>query len=140
FNVVSIKMAKEQNLPLNTSKISGVCGRLMCCLAYENDTYVETKARMPALGEIVTGPEGTGRVVGINVPREAVELELSSKAVIQVPARELDGYERHESTAIPHSAHANGGCDKPNCRRKHQPAHRPPAPVDPLALAPDDSD
>ena len=69
FNVVSIKMAKEQGLPLNTSKISGVCGRLMCCLAYENDNYIEAKAQMPALGEIVTSPSGAGRVVGVNVPR-----------------------------------------------------------------------
>jgi cell fate regulator YaaT (PSP1 superfamily) len=132
FNVVSIKMAKEQNLPLNTSKISGVCGRLMCCLAYENENYIEAKARMPMLGEIVTAPVGAGRVVGINVPREAVELMLESGAVILAPVRELDGYERREPPQASHTAHANGGCGKPNCRRKQHAHQHVPAPVDPL--------
>ncbi len=138
FNVVSIKMAKEQSLPLNTSKISGVCGRLMCCLAYENDNYIEAKARMPAYGEIVAAPVGSGRVVGVNVPREAVELMLESGAVIQVPVRELEGYERREAPASNHhhAGHSAGGCDKPNCRRKQHAQQstqqRISAPVDPL--------
>jgi cell fate regulator YaaT (PSP1 superfamily) len=141
FNVVSIKMAKEQNLPLNTSKISGVCGRLMCCLAYENDSYVEARARMPALGEIVTAPDGAGRVVGFNVPREAVELMLESGAVIQVPVRQLDGYEPREPSDASRAAqaqhHGKDGCGKPNCRRKQHAApngrpHTPPSdPLDP---------
>jgi cell fate regulator YaaT (PSP1 superfamily) len=138
FNVVSIKMAKEQNLPLNTSKISGVCGRLMCCLAYENDNYIEAKARMPTLGEIVSAPGGSGRVVGINVPREAVELMLESGAVISVPVRELEGYEQREPPSATR-AHHHGpeGCGKPNCRKKSHAGqhHRPPA--DPLDPPPD---
>ncbi len=137
FNVVSIKMAKEQDLPLNTSKISGVCGRLMCCLAYENDNYIEAKARMPALGEIVTGPEGAGRVVGVNVPREAVELMLESGAVILAPVRELEGFEPRKPPA-PQHAHNAGGCGKPNCRRKQHANQRPPAPSDPLDASPDE--
>ncbi|HEX6818770.1 MAG TPA: stage 0 sporulation family protein [Ktedonobacterales bacterium] len=141
FNVVSIKMAKEQNLPLNTSKISGVCGRLMCCLAYENDTYVETKAYMPALGEIVRSPVGAGRVVGVNVPREAVDVMLESGAVVPVRVRELEGYEHgpaRESRAPAHAHMGPEGCGKPNCRRKQhaQPggAHAPRPAVDPLNL------
>jgi len=90
FNVVSIRMAKEQGLPLNTSKISGICGRLLCCLAYENDTYIEAKAQMPAFGEIVLTPSGSGRVVGVNVPRESVEVMLESGATVTTPLRELD--------------------------------------------------
>jgi len=136
FNVVSIKMAKEQGLPLNTSKISGVCGRLMCCLAYENDNYIEAKARMPSLGEIVRGPGGSGRVVGINVPREAVELMVESGAVIHVPVRELEGFERREAPAQVHH-HGPEGCDKPNCRKKAQAGRRPGAPRDPLVPPPD---
>src|SRR5262249_5830341 len=122
---------------LNTSKISGVCGRLMCCLAYENDTYVETKARMPSLGEIVRGPGGGGRVVGINVPREAVELMVESGAVIHVPVRELEGFERREP---PREVHHHGpeGCDKPNCRKKQQAGKRLPAPADPLGAPGDE--
>jgi cell fate regulator YaaT (PSP1 superfamily) len=132
FHVVSIKMAKEQNLPLNTAKISGVCGRLMCCLAYENENYVEAKARMPALGEIVTAPVGAGRVVGVNVPREAVELMLESGAVILTPVRELEGYERREPAPASHNHHLNGDCGKPNCRRKQHGGRPAPAPSDPL--------
>lgn len=93
FNVVSIRMAKEQGLPLNTSKISGVCGRLLCCLAYENDNYIEAKARMPAYNETVMTASGHGRVVGLNVPRESVEVMLESGATITVPVREISGYE-----------------------------------------------
>jgi cell fate regulator YaaT (PSP1 superfamily) len=138
FNVVSIKMAKEQNLPLNTSKISGVCGRLMCCLAYENENYVEAKARMPSLGEIVTAPVGSGRVVGFHVPREAVELMLESGAVILVPVRELEGFERREPPVHHHHAHNPEGCGKPNCRRKQHAGAHLPAPADPLNASTDE--
>jgi cell fate regulator YaaT (PSP1 superfamily) len=138
FNVVSIKMAKEQGLPLNTSKISGVCGRLMCCLAYENENYREAKARMPSLGEIVTSPSGAGRIVGVNVPKESVELLLESGAVILVPARELDGYEERQPPTV-HN-HNPEGCGKPNCRKKQHHTAPHQAPVDPLATPSDESD
>jgi cell fate regulator YaaT (PSP1 superfamily) len=131
FNVVSIKMAKEQGLPLNTSKISGVCGRLMCCLAYENENYREAKARMPSLGEIVTSPSGAGRIVGVNVPKESVELLLESGAVILVPVRELEGYEERQPPTV-HN-HNPEGCGKPNCRKKQHHTAPHQAPADPLA-------
>src|SRR2546425_3853632 len=70
FGVVSIKMAKEQDLPLNPSKISGVCGRLLCCLAYENDNYVQAKQNMPKARTLLNRPGGRGRVVSINLPNE----------------------------------------------------------------------
>lgn len=127
FNVVSIKMAKEQGLPLNTNKISGLCGRLMCCLAYENDDYVAARAEMPDLNEIVHTPSGPGRVVGVNVPRESVEVMLQSGATVTVPVREIEGYERQPEPAPPAGPPA-GGCGKPNCR--HGQHHRPtPAPA-----------
>ncbi len=123
FNVVSIKMAKEQGLPLNTSKISGLCGRLMCCLAYENDDYIEAKEEMPAYNEVVVTSSGAGRVVGVNVPRESVEVMLESGATITVPVRELDGYaqamaqrEQQRELARTATKTATGGCGKPNCR------------------------
>lgn len=115
FNVVSIKMAKEQGLPLNTAKISGICGRLLCCLSYENDDYISAKAEMPAYGEIVETPDGPGRVIGVNVPREAVEVVLESGATITVPVKELPGF----NAPAPAPRHENGeGCGKPNCGRK----------------------
>ena len=85
FGIVSIKMAKEQGLPLNPSKISGVCGRLMCCLAYENDNYIQAKQQMPHIGTMLDTPSGPGKVVSINVPQNAVEVMLESGATIHVP-------------------------------------------------------
>ncbi len=67
FDQVSIKMAKEQNLSLNSVKISGTCGRLMCCLRYENDQYEEEGKLTPKLDSVVQTPEGTGVVVESNV-------------------------------------------------------------------------
>ena len=89
FGVVSIKMAKEQGLPLNPAKISGVCGRLMCCLAYENDLYIEAKKGLPAVGAFIETPSGLGKVIGINVIKQAAEVMLESGATVQVPVNEL---------------------------------------------------
>jgi cell fate regulator YaaT (PSP1 superfamily) len=90
FEPVSIKMAKEQNLPLNPIKISGVCSRLMCCLKYENDVYIDFKKRAPRLGTEVSTEEGDGRVVGFCAPRDAVVVELpESQKQFQVPLDEL---------------------------------------------------
>jgi cell fate regulator YaaT (PSP1 superfamily) len=128
FNVVSIKMAKEQGLPLNTAKISGICGRLLCCLAYENDDYIAAKREMPAYNEIVETASGHGRVIGINVPRESVEVMLESGAVVTVPVRDLPGFEQR----APAPAHTGGGCGKPNCGRNrhgHAPQGAPGTPA-----------
>lgn len=76
FEPVSIKMAKEQNLPLNPIKISGVCSRLMCCLKYENDMYVDFRKRAPRIGRDVNTPEGIGRVIGFCAPKDAVLVGL----------------------------------------------------------------
>src|SRR5262249_53480720 len=84
FGVVSIKMAKEQDLPLNPSKISGVCGRLLCCLAYENDNYVQAKQAMPQVGAMLGTPSGLGKVVSINVPKENVEVKQENNVKKQV--------------------------------------------------------
>src|SRR6266581_6644384 len=85
FGIVSIKMAKEQGLPLNPTKISGVCGRLMCCLSYENDNYIQAKQQMPHIGAMLDTSSGSGKVVAINVPQNSVEVMLESGATIHVP-------------------------------------------------------
>jgi cell fate regulator YaaT (PSP1 superfamily) len=85
FGVVSIKMAKEQDLPLNPSKISGVCGRLLCCLSYENENYIQAKQHLPQVGTVLDTPSGTGRVVSMNVPRSSVEVMLESGVTVQMP-------------------------------------------------------
>ena len=76
FQPVSIKMAKEQNLSLNPTKISGVCGRLMCCLKFEQDHYEATRKRMPKVGKEVETPEGVGVVVDINVLKESLTVRV----------------------------------------------------------------
>ena len=76
FQPVSIKMAKEQNLSLNPTKISGVCGRLMCCLKYEQDTYENTRKRMPKPGKEVEVPDGKGIVMEVNVVKETVRVRI----------------------------------------------------------------
>lgn len=78
FAPVSIKMAKEQNLSLNPSKISGVCGRLMCCLTNEEETYEELNSRLPAVGDMVTTPEGLkGEVSSLSVLRQLVKVVVT---------------------------------------------------------------
>ncbi len=76
FQPVSIKMAKEQNLSLNPNKISGVCGRLMCCLKYEQDTYEQTRKRMPKVGKEVITPDGNGVVWDLNIIKETVRVRI----------------------------------------------------------------
>lgn len=75
FASVSIKMAKEQNLSLNPTKISGICGRLMCCLNYEQSTYEDIRKRMPQVGSIVKTEEGTGEVISNNTVKETVRVK-----------------------------------------------------------------
>ncbi len=88
FNPVSIKMAKQQNLPLSPTEISGLCGRLLCCLTYENEYYAEVKKRLPRVGEKVNTPYGPGKVTGINVLKETVNVVLeSSEVTVEIPAK-----------------------------------------------------
>lgn len=90
FEPVSIKMAKEQDLPLNPIKISGICGRLMCCLKYECETYECFKKKAPRYGKVVDTPEGKGKVVGYNVPMERVIVELENARRVEVPLDEAN--------------------------------------------------
>lgn len=76
FTSVSIKMAKEQNLSLNPSKISGMCGRLMCCLKYEQDTYDHIKSKMPRIGYIVDTKFGRAEVIGLSILKERVKVRI----------------------------------------------------------------
>ena len=77
FSPVSIKMAKEQNLSLSPTKISGLCGRLMCCLNYEHEHYCQTRRRMPRPGSTVTSPDGEGVVLDNNAITETVRVKIT---------------------------------------------------------------
>lgn len=93
FAPVSIKMAKEQNLSLNQTKISGVCGRLMCCLKNEQETYEELNKKLPGIGDTVTLPDGIqGTVQSVNVLRQRVKVVVEvndEKEIQEFPVNEL---------------------------------------------------
>ncbi len=84
FAPVSIRMAKEQELPLNPMKISGICGRLMCCLGYENEQYHEMRGKLPRVGQRVSTPMGDATVSGRNLLKETVLVELEGGATVEL--------------------------------------------------------
>ena len=87
---VAIKMAKTQNLSLNPAKISGLCGRLMCCLAYENDYYSEAGKHIPKLGTEVSTPDGKGTVVNVNMLKMQVRVKIEDKKKDMVAFHDYD--------------------------------------------------
>lgn len=89
FETVSIKMAKEQNISLNPSKISGNCGRLMCCLKYEQEVYEEKLSRLPNIGAIVNTPDGKGEVDGVETLKELVKVKIKDGDIFKVKKYEL---------------------------------------------------
>lgn len=99
FIPVSIKMAKEQNLSLNPTKISGVCGRLMCCLKNEEETYEELNRRLPGIGDYVTTEDGLkGEVQSVNVLRQLVKVVVEQgdeKEIKEYPVEQLQFKRRH---------------------------------------------
>lgn len=100
FSAVSIKMAKEQNLSLNPTKISGVCGRLMCCLKNEQETYEYLNRKLPGVGDFVTTPENLkGEVTSVNVLRQLVKVLVDvndEKEIREYPVSELKFRPKHK--------------------------------------------
>ena len=100
FAPVSIKMAKEQNLSLNPTKISGVCGRLMCCLKNEQETYEYLNRKLPGVGDLVTMPDGMkGEVASVNVLRQLVKVLVDvndEKEMRECPVEELKFKPKHK--------------------------------------------
>ena len=90
FKPVSIRMAKDQDLSLNPQKISGLCGRLMCCLRYEDEVYKEFKKAAPKIGAVVSTPAGEGKVVEYDVPRDTVAIRVEDEKPVKVPASAID--------------------------------------------------
>jgi len=89
FASVSIKMAKEQNLALNPMKISGICGRLLCCLSYENKEYADVRKQMPQLKQEVSTSWGKGKVISTNLIKETVTIQLDDGTIKEVALDEL---------------------------------------------------
>ena len=88
FEAVGVKMAKQQRLALNPATISGMCGRLKCCLRYEQDVYGELAKGMPGDGDEVQIPEGRGIVVDRDIPRQRVKVRLDDNRLFEYPAGE----------------------------------------------------
>lgn len=89
FQPVSMKMAKVQDLALNPVKLSGICGRLMCCLAYESGTYKEEKKKLPREGSKITVPQGAGRIKSVNIIKKSVIVELEDGRKVEIPVEKL---------------------------------------------------
>lgn len=89
FELVSVKMAKEQNIALNPTKISGICGRLMCCLAYEYPTYMELKKDLPKVGKHIVTRSGKGKVIRQNVLNQTVTVQLEEGGEVTIHASEI---------------------------------------------------
>ena len=97
FQPVSIKMAKEQNLSLNPTKISGVCGRLMCCLKYEQEHYEQTRKIMPKVGKEVITPDGAGIVSDLNIVKETVFVRIANGDSSEIREYPLEKIEKSGS-------------------------------------------
>lgn len=106
FHPVSIKMAKDQNLSLNPTKISGICGRLFCCLKYEHETYEGIIKVMPEVGSIVQTPDGNGKVVDTFVIKEELNVLIGTK-----DNTEVKKYKLHEIKTLK-KARRNSGKDR----------------------------
>lgn len=89
FQPVSMKMAKVQDLALNPVKLSGICGRLMCCLAYESETYREEKKKLPREGSKITIPQGVGKIKSVNIIKKSVVVELEDGKEVEIPVEKL---------------------------------------------------
>lgn len=101
FTPVSIKMAKEQSLSLNPTKISGLCDRLMCCLKYEQDQYETTRKRMPRVGREIITPDGVGTINAINVLQETVRVRIAVGDTFELREYAIDDCQRPESQNAP---------------------------------------
>jgi len=119
FTPVSIKMAKEQNLSLNPTKISGLCDRLMCCLKYEQDHYEATRKRMPRVGREIVTPDGVGTINAINVLSETVRVRIAVGDSFELREYPIDDCQRVSPEA------QQGGERQDDAPRREQ---RPPRP------------
>lgn len=84
FNNITINMAKNQNISLNPTKINGACNRLLCCLDYEDETYLEERKKYPSIGQIVEKDGKKGKVISVDIFRKSYKIETKEKEIIEV--------------------------------------------------------
>jgi cell fate regulator YaaT (PSP1 superfamily) len=114
FSPVSIRMAKEQGISLSPQEITGMCGRLRCCLVYEYEQYVEAKKSLPKMGKTIGTPHGEGRVVEVRAMRDSVVVQVGEEyhEVFRhelEPLEELEALKKKAEEGC--SRHESGGCD-----------------------------
>lgn len=123
FSPISIKMAKEQGISLAPSEITGMCGRLRCCLLYEYEQYIQARKVLPKRNKRVATPMGEGRVVDTYPLKLSVVVELDSGASSEFPLEDVQPWEELEAlkrkSKEPCAKHENGACD---CQDKDQAA------------------
>ena len=100
FKPVTIKMAKVQKLSLNPGKISGMCGRLMCCLRYEYEAYEDFYARAPKKNTPINTPDGEGKIVDFDVLKESVHIKVDDKKPVIIPLENLSKPNRHKDKTL----------------------------------------
>ena len=123
FDPVSIKMAKSQNLPLNPNKISGICGRLLCCLTYEYGTYLELAKDMPLLGKPCDTPAGHGKVVRQDILRQTITVVFPDDTQLEFKNSELEQHRLQQKKKTKSSAtdkRKQKQTDKPIVRSSRQ--------------------
>jgi cell fate regulator YaaT (PSP1 superfamily) len=115
FSPISIRMAKEQGISLNPNEITGMCGRLRCCLIFEYEQYVAAKKQLPRYGKTVGTPEGDGRVVDVRAMRDAVLVQLADGRREEFTREQLEPLAElkalQEKAEQGCSKHEGGGCD-----------------------------
>ncbi|HCK68561.1 MAG TPA: sporulation protein, partial [Nitrospina sp.] len=101
FTPVTIKMAKNQGMTLNPSKISGVCGRLMCCLQYEHDNYKALIKNLPRINSQIQTPEGPGRVLKNEILEQRIVVRLEDESIMTYHLDELPNSQKPENSQKP---------------------------------------
>jgi cell fate regulator YaaT (PSP1 superfamily) len=115
FSPISIKMAKEQGISLTPSEITGMCGRLRCCLVYEYEQYVEARRQLPKRNKLVSTPQGEGRVIDVFPLKETVLVELDRGLQQEFPHADIEPLEEldalRKKAKAPCAKHGEGPCD-----------------------------
>ena len=118
FSPISIKMAKEQGISLTPSEITGMCGRLRCCLIYEYQQYVEARKQLPKRNKRVITPKGEGKVIDTYPLKDSVLVEIDEVGSEEFERMEIQPWneleELRRKSQAPCDKHENGGC---NCER-----------------------
>ncbi len=114
FKPIQIRMAKNQQLPLNPSEISGVCGKLLCCLSFEDDQYSQMKQGMPKVGAKLTSAVGRGRVVDVNLITRKITIQWETGTRVEVDAEEFAEQQSRRSQAFGDQAPPGSSASKPD--------------------------